>query len=154
MRYVMGACFRPSMATMGVGMHLIWSDWPSLLFLRTCYSNLWFQYCQWAHLMKWMCLCVKIGFWNPSRKNFFPLPAFDSLFFCKVAHSNHGPKVNDVINIPCLLRPAVHLKNQPMQPQWKNLQPIKTQEIFRWTPGPSCICLTLYIILPARPNAK
>ena len=33
------------------------------------------------------------------------------------------------------LRPAVHLKNQPMQTQWKKFQPIKPQEIFRWTPG-------------------
>ena len=33
------------------------------------------------------------------------------------------------------LRPAVHLKNQPMQTQQKKIQPIKPQEIFRWTPG-------------------
>ena len=31
--------------------------------------------------------------------------------------------------------PGVHLKNQPMQTQWKKFQPIKSQEIFRWTAG-------------------
>ena len=32
------------------------------------------------------------------------------------------------------VRRGVNLKNQPIQTRWKNFQPIKPQEIFRWTP--------------------